>query len=223
MGTSIINDAEITAADGGTDEDSVPGDNAGDPSETGTDNDVSDDSNGGLDNPADEDDFDPAEVEIGQVFDLALTKVYDSYIDNDLDGQISAGDDVVFEIEVFNQGTLDAYDVQVTDYVPTGLILNDANWMMQGADAVLVTPIPDITVAEGSETVLINFTIDPAFQGDSLTNIAEISYAASEDGGPNEDDIDSNPDGVNDDVQTDDNTTDNSGGDEDDHDPAGIP
>ena len=226
MGMSIINDAEITDADnalGLPDEDSIPGDDMGNPSETGTDNDVDDDSTGGSDNPGDSDDFDPAEVLVGQVFDLALTKVYDSFIDNDGDMAISPGDDVTFVIEVFNQGTLDAYDVQVTDYVPTGLILNDAAWLMSGPNAVLVTPIPDITVAEISETVNITFTVDPMFQGDSLTNVAEISYAAATDGGPNEPDVDSDADGTNDDVQGADNTTDNSGGDEDDNDPAGIP
>ena len=137
---------------------------------------------------------------------------------------IVPGTNVTFEIEVFNQGTLDAYDVQVSDYIPEGLILADGNWEDNDFDGIanLVNPIPDVTVAEGSETVTITFTVAPDFMGSTIVNIAEISHAASTDGGPNEDDIDSNADGVNDDVQGIDNTTDNSGGDEDDHDPAVI-
>ena len=121
---------------------------------------------------------------VGQVFDMALTKVYSSFTDNDGDMVISAGDDVTFEIEVFNQGSLDAYDIQVTDYIPTGMTLNDANWLASGADAVLVTPITTIP-AGGSVPVSITLMIEPSFQGDSLTNHAEISYAASTPGGPN--------------------------------------
>jgi len=44
-----------------TDEDSTPGDNNG-LDETGTDNDIDDDSTGGADNPNDNDDYDPATV-----------------------------------------------------------------------------------------------------------------------------------------------------------------
>ena len=227
MGSSIVNNAEISGADnalGLPDEDSTPGDNELTPSELGTDNEISDDSNGGTDNPSDNDDYDPAEVTIGQTFDLALTKIYSTFADNDLDGQISGGDDVTFEIEVFNQGTLDAYDVQLSDYIPTGLILNDANWEDNDANGVanLVAPIDVITVAAGSETVNITFTIDPAFMGASIVNVAEISHASDTDGGTNTPDVDSQADATNDDVQGADNTTDNSGGDEDDHDPAQI-
>ena len=74
-GTSIVNNAEITAADNSLslpDEDSTPNDNSGTPPELGTDDEISDDSNGSVDNPIDEDDYDPAEIEVGQIFDLAL-------------------------------------------------------------------------------------------------------------------------------------------------------
>ena len=120
MGSSIVNDSEIAGADnteGIADEDSTPGDNAGDPSETGSDNDIADDSNGGSDNPADNDDFDPAEVTVGQVFDLALTKVFASSSTT----PIVPGSSVTFDITVYNQGTLDAVNVLVEDYIPAGM------------------------------------------------------------------------------------------------------
>ncbi len=58
------------------------------------------------------------------VFDLALLKRL-------ADAQTATakpGDTVKFSVEVTNQGTIDATDVVVTDYIPTGLTLNDAGW-----------------------------------------------------------------------------------------------
>ena len=225
QGTSIINDAEITNAGnalGLADEDSTPNDNSATTSEIASDNDIADDSNGGTDNVSDNDDFDPAEVTVGQVFDLALTKVLNTTL---TPGPFTPGSTVTFTIEVFNQGSLDAYDVQLSDYIPTGLILADTNWEDTDGDGIanLVTPIADITVAEGSEMVDISFTISPTFQDTMILNEAEVSFAtANDDSGVNTPDVDSNADGVNDDIQGDDNITDNSGGDEDDHDPAQI-
>jgi len=102
------------------------------------------------------------------------------------------------------------------------LILNDVNWTNNLGVATLNTPIDTITVAEMSDTVTIQFTVDAGFQDTLITNVAEVSHAASTVGGPNADDIDSTPDGLNGDVIGADNVTDNSSGDEDDHDPASI-
>ena len=98
MGTSLVNDAEITGGsdvDGGldvTDVDSVPGDDAT-PEDLANDNDTAD-VNGG-------DDQDPAEVLVVQIFDLALTKE----IGQPTDAQLLPGGIVSFEVTVFNQGT----------------------------------------------------------------------------------------------------------------------
>ena len=72
----------------------------------------------------DEDDHDPVEIVVNQTFDLALLQQYASFVDNDGDGVISPGDDVVFNITVMNQGTLDATGVEVTNYVPSDMIFN---------------------------------------------------------------------------------------------------
>lgn len=45
------------------------------------------------------------------------------------------GDDVVFRIEVFNQGNVDATNIEITDYIPAGLILNDNAWSQAGASS----------------------------------------------------------------------------------------
>ena len=111
MGSSITNNAEIThgaASDGGPNEpdvDSTPGDEDG-TTPDGNDDDTAD-PNGG-------DDYDPETIMIEQTFDLALTKHYLNFNDVDGDGTISAGDSVIFEIVVYNQGTIDAMNIQVT-------------------------------------------------------------------------------------------------------------
>ena len=66
----------------------------------------------------DEDDADPATIEI---FDLAVTKQFSAA--NTL--PVSPGDTVKFDLYVFNQGTVDAHNIQLSDYIPQGLILAD--------------------------------------------------------------------------------------------------
>ena len=82
QGTSLVNNAEITAAANAldlVDEDGaisdIDGGTAGDDSELDTDNDINDDgagTPGSVDNAADVDDYDPAEITVDQTFDLAL-------------------------------------------------------------------------------------------------------------------------------------------------------
>ena len=162
MGDLITNNAEITSAittdplhSALVDEDddlSVIHGSSDDVSELATDNDVDDETgfpsgdpvNG--DNANDVDDYDLAQIPVGQVFDLAIRKTFDpvNYVDNDLNGVISPGDDITFDIEVFNQGSLDAYNIQLSDYIPFGLILNDGLWEDDDLDgtANLVNVLP---------------------------------------------------------------------------------
>ena len=55
-------------------------------------------------------------------FDLALKKEVLT------PGPFQGGDDVTFEITVYNQGSFDASNVVIHDYIPTGLTLNDNSW-----------------------------------------------------------------------------------------------
>ena len=227
MGTSLVNYAEISDADnalGLPDEDSTPGDNQGD-DELGTDNDIDDEAPGTpgvADNPADNDDYDPASTPITQEFDLALTKVLNTT------GTIVPGDDVTYTIEVFNQGTLDATGVEVTDYIPAGMMLNDGAWTdnMDGTATILVGDI----AAGASATVTITLTIDANFMGTSLVNYAEISDADNALGLPDEDSTPGDNQG-DDELGTDNDVDDEAPGtpgvadnpaDNDDYDPAGI-
>ena len=154
-----------------------------------------------------------SEMCIRDSFDLALTKVLST-------GQASViepGDDVDFTITVENQGTIDAASFEVTDFFPAGFTLNDAAWTDNGTTATF-TGGP---LAAGASTD-INITMTAGTATGDFVNWAEIS---SDDGN----DIDSTPDAnqANDSQPAGpgaptDNVTDNTGGDEDDHDPAGV-
>ena len=211
-----INVAEISGAVGGNDIDSTP--------DTTADNDgpVTDDEiNNGS---GDEDDNDPAPVTVeAGVFDLALRK---TLADGTNSGTASVGDNVTWAITVFNQGTLAAADVNVIDFLPSGLEVADPNWTETAdGDAVIniAGPIPP-----GGQALLMITT--RVVDGTDLDNVAEISgaLAVDADGDPltNADgspilDIDSVPDAINDDVQVDD-VIDNLDGDEDDNDGASL-
>jgi len=135
----------------------------------------------------DEDDHDFEEIEIVQIFDLALTTTFNP----NTNAPFLPGDTVTFDLTVFNQGTLTAYDIALNDYIPNGLILIDDNWNANGATAALVDPV-DVINPGDSSIVSITFMIDPAFTGTSIINDGEISYATSvDDSGDNTPDFDS--------------------------------
>ncbi|MBP7273198.1 MAG: DUF11 domain-containing protein, partial [Saprospiraceae bacterium] len=62
-------------------------------------------------------------------FDLALTKILSRA------GPFVPGDTVTFQYTVINQGQIDAYNVGLTDYIPSGLTLNDGDWVLAGTNA----------------------------------------------------------------------------------------
>ena len=168
-----------------------------------------------------EDDHDPAGLEI---FDLALRKESISSPPS-----YSYTQNVEFEIIVFNQGNIEATNVNVTDYIPCGLTLsasNSANWVPDG-DNVTWT-IPSIAPAT-SERITIEFDVDPCFDDPATgwTNAAEVTSALGA-MGESRTDIDSNIDDIEDNDAggtpldpTEDNNIDGDstqGEDEDDHD-----
>ena len=133
------------------------------------------------------------------------------------------GDLVTFKLTVVNQGTLNATAVQITDYVPAGLTLEDSLWVVTAGKATLKTPIA-LLAAGGSTVLNISFRISPTFQGTSIRNAAEISDAKDWTGSPVED-VDSTPDDTNGNQPGEVSSVDNdltgngkNGGDEDDHD-----
>ncbi|MBK6889917.1 MAG: DUF11 domain-containing protein [Sphingobacteriales bacterium] len=98
--------------------------------------------------PIDEDDHDPAEITI-DIFDLALSKVLSSPL-----GNIYPGDNVTFTLNVYNQGTADAQNIQITDYIPSGLALNDVDWTDNAGLATLNTPIASLAAAKALRLIL---------------------------------------------------------------------
>ncbi|QQS29845.1 MAG: DUF11 domain-containing protein [Sphingobacteriales bacterium] len=214
QGTSLTNVSEISEAydgDGnpGDDIDSTPDTNPD--NDTNGGNDVTDNSNG------DEDDHDPETIEVHQEFDLALIK----QLSGGQPSLVNQGDIVNYTLTVYNQGTLTATNVTITDYIPVGMTLSDANWTDNGdgtASYTIAGPIAQST----STTVTIALQVGATFQGTSLTNVSEISEAYDGDGNPG-DDIDSTPDtNPDNDTNGGNDVTDNSNGDEDDHDPETI-
>jgi uncharacterized repeat protein (TIGR01451 family) len=231
----LTNIAEVSDATDGNGNDVIEVDS---PMDTipGNDNFLSDnDIDGDQLSGGDSDNSDPATIFIGG-FDLALVKTL-------AEGQsstVSAGDEVVFNIEVINQGAITADNVVVVDYVPAGFVFDPAlnpGWTLN-ADG---NPVNTLSIANGDlfegglepgerTTVQITLTVAPEMfpdyamgvmedqngveSGQVLVNEAEIVSATDEDG--NEvTDIDSTPDDTqgNDGVIEDDNE--NGGGDTD--------
>ena len=165
----------------------------------------------------DEDDADPATAIIGQIYDLALVKTLD-VVNTQM--PVVPGGDMTFLIEVLNQGTLPAANIELTDTLPAQLTLNDSVWSASGAQATMLytgTILPDDSVF-----VPITVTIDPSYTGGSLRNNAEISDDDSEVYGTT--DVDSTPDSdpTNDAEGNDDQTDGNGTDDSDDHDRVDV-
>jgi uncharacterized repeat protein (TIGR01451 family) len=171
----------------------------------------------------DEDDSDLARLDLILPYDLALTKEVTDFVDFNGDGAISQQDDVIYTITVENQGMVDANNIEITDYIPSGMTLspNDTNGWIGAATGPVSNSIAFIAANGATSSIQIVLRVDATFMGTELVNWAEIS---NDDG----DDVDSTPDanqfngpGETNDLD-DDGVTDNTNGDEDDHDPASI-
>jgi uncharacterized repeat protein (TIGR01451 family) len=155
-------------------------------------------------------------------FDVALIKQLSG-------GQattVNPGDNVSYTITVYNQGTVPAYEVEVTDYLPTDMVFNagdNANWTNNGG--LLTTTVAGPIAAGSSAQVTLVLQVSPSFSGAVIDNSAEVSIADDDtddmNGTPTDLDSDPNQDDS-DDTDGGDDVTDNSNGDEDDEDNAVI-
>jgi len=134
--------------------------------------------------------------------------------------------DVTFTITVLNQGTIEANNIVVTDYIPSGLTLNDADWSLSGNTASY--NVPGTLNPGQSATVDITFTADSQLTNDQqIVNRAEISSSdAPAPFVPVDEDSTADSDAGNDaggevNGNTDD-TVNNENGDEDDSDPEDV-
>jgi|GEM_PF-478584 len=229
-GLSLTNWAEIVSAtdDSGApqqDDDSTPDSNPNNDLYL-QDNDIDGDGLAG----GDEDDHDPATV-ITEAFDLALVKL----LSPGQDAVVAPGDTVSYTIQVINQGQIAADNIEVTDYLPAQLLFDNAlnpGWVFISGNRARTTlrvsegELPAGGLAPGgTATVTLQLVlVDPLPQGLQIINWAEISNATDDSGDP-QDDVDSNPDGINNDNYLVDNEINGNGlqgGDEDDHDQAVI-
>ena len=125
-----------------------------------------------------------------------------------------------FAITVYNQGEIPAYNVEVTDFIPSGMQLADNNWTLVGTKAKLNNLI---SVIQPGQNVTINIKLKiTSTQAGDLSNKAEISKY-DDDNNPNTppvyQDKDSKPDDNPDnDTFGGNDVIDNTNGDEDDSD-----
>jgi len=214
----VINNAEIIAADDDNDPsnpdpededsdlDSVIG-SSDDDSELDTDDDIDDEDPGQpgtMDNPNDEDDYDPTLLPI---LDLANTKTVDPASLAAAGGTFEPNEDIVFEINVLNQGNVVADDIVVTDTIPCGLsydaLTNDAaGWVLSAAGGSATFTVNSLAPGEDT-TILITFNIKSSTQlladcganpavvpGEPFTNYSYITSAVV-DGTLQTEDVDS--------------------------------
>jgi len=100
--------------------------------------------------------------------DLALKMETDSNIQQ----PVNIGDSVSFLITIYNQGKFFNSDITITNYIPEGLILSDADWKDLGNGTA--TYLNQWIASGTSVEIPVSFIVDPAFKGASLTNTAEI-------------------------------------------------
>ena len=127
----------------------------------------------------------PINEEVKKIYDLALTKTIQNQKDS-----YTKGENITFAITVHNQGELVARNIEVTDYLPAGLELKDANWIQE--NGMIKTTIAGPINPGQSKTVTLTARIKPDFSGTDILNLAEISKDNSGEYGTT--DKDSTPD-----------------------------
>jgi len=195
-----VNRAEISSLD--NDDDPTNGTSVDIDSTPDNDPDNDTEVNDEIDNAGgDEDDADLEEFDV-QIFDLALIKTVEGDV-----SRVYPGETVIFNIEVFNQGTVEASNILVEDFGAPGLTPTSST------TETIAGPL----APGASEVIQIEFTVDMDATAGTINNIAEIQSAEDPDGN-NAPDFDSTPDNdPNNDPNVDD-VVDNTGGDEDDND-----
>jgi len=216
--STISNYAEISNDDG-DDCDSNPD------STVGNDELINNRINPGCDDEDDEDDHDIETISIvdAPIYDLALTKVLSNATNN-----YKRGDEVMFEIEIHNQGTVPAVNYEITEYVPEWLLpFVKEQWWIVSQDQTIMTFTENDenkAIAPGwSRVIEVYFRIEEDAP-DVIENYAEISDDDGDDCDSTPDDANGNQDGetfetgmIDDEIG---GRCDETGTDEDDHDIA---
>ena len=140
----------------------------------------------------DEDDHDGESLQfLDQIYDLALTKQIKAPVKH----AYALGDELTFVITVHNQGELVARNIEVTDYLPKGLILKDSKWTFDPQTRKATYQLPGELAVNGSNSsraIDMTVVIDGDFKESTILNRAEISRDNASDYGTV--DKDSTPD-----------------------------
>jgi len=136
----------------------------------------------------DEDDHDESVIVVddNDFYDLALRKTLHSGL---TPAPFVAGDLVTFRVRVWNQWTLPASGIQVTDYIPTGLTYVSSTAPLIANTANTVTFDYGTIAPWASAVFLMTFSIDAWFAG-QIDNLAEIT---ADDGNDVDSTTDTNP------------------------------
>ena len=145
----------------------------------------------GCSDATDEDDHDGVDFTVTPKipeakYDLALTKK----IFNPKATYLT-GERLSFEITLYNQGNKEAKNIEVTDYLPAGLELDDPTWTNVGGGKITQT-LTQTILPNRDYTLILKVKISENFTGTEITNYAEISKDNS--GDYNTTDVDSTPD-----------------------------
>ena len=143
----------------------------------------------------DEDDHDGVRFSVRDpkkpIYDLALTKQIKAPVKH----AYALGDELTFVITVHNQGELVARNIEVTDYLPKGLILKDSKWTFDPQTRKATYQLPGELAVNGSNSsraIDMTVVIDGDFKESTILNRAEISRDNASDYGTV--DKDSTPD-----------------------------
>ena len=127
--------------------------------------------------------------------------------------KVKIGDTVIYTIRVYNEGDIDGYASEVTDYLPEGLSLKENStinetfgWTNGTGNAIKTTYLADKLISAMSSTstniqykdLQVECVVNDKATSNNLKNIAEITADKDKDGNDVED-IDSTPDNVNED------------------------
>ena len=127
--------------------------------------------------------------------------------------KVKIGDTVIYTIRIYNEGDIDGYASEVTDYLPEGLSLKENStinetygWTSGTENAIKTTYLADKLISAMSSTstnieyrdLQVECIVNDKATSNNLKNIAEITEDKDKDGNDVED-TDSTPDNVNED------------------------
>ncbi len=114
-----------------------------------------------------EDDHDPVYLSVSYV-DLALKLTTESR-------KVKEGDDVCFTITLYNQGSEIIKEVEIVDYIPSSLQLNDSNWSFEANIAKKTLQFPDGLNPGDEHNEEICFKVKNIDNVYYIENVAEIN------------------------------------------------